>query len=94
MPMIVVECPNSSEANQAKSEAEGGTLWGVSLGTTTTAETKGASLGIQATHTRCVNLLAAAPSDWMAWTGAIYTDQPWEDQSQDLKASYFLGVMA
>mgnify|MGYP003676081836 CR=1 FL=1 len=94
MPIIVVECPTPADASQAKTEADSGTLWGVSLGTTTSAETKEASLGIQATQTRCVKLLAGAPAEWMAWTGAVHTDSPWEDQSAGLKASYFLGVMA
>ena len=93
MPMIVIECPTAADAIQAKTEADSGTLWGVSLGTTTTAETKEATIGIQATQTRCVKLLAAAPSSWMAWTGALHTDQPWEDQPAGLKASYFFGLM-
>ena len=94
MPMIVIECPSPADAIQAKAEADSGTLWGVSLGTTTTAQAKESTIGIQATQNRCVQLLAAAPSSWMAWTGGLHTDQPWGDQPSGLKASYFFGVMA
>lgn len=93
MPIIVITCPTEADANTAKSQAATGTLWGISLGTTTTVETKEATLGVQATETRCVNLLAAAPSDWMAWAGAVHLDAPWDDLPQEMQSTYFLGKM-
>lgn len=93
MPIIVITCPTVADANTAKTQADTGTLWGISLGTTTMVETKEATLGIKATQTRCVKLLAAAPSAWMAWAGAVHLEAPWDDLPQDVQATFFLGKM-
>ena len=93
MPMIVITCPSAADASSAKAEAETGTLWGVSLGTTTTVQAKESALWVQATQTRCVKLLAGAPPDWMAWTGAVLPELPWSEQSPGIQASYFVGLM-
>mgnify|MGYP003131593302 CR=1 FL=1 len=45
------------------SAIEAGELWGVSLGTTTKYSTEGTWILVQATETRCDNLLLAIPEE-------------------------------
>lgn len=91
MPIIVVKCPTAADAIAAKADADGGALWGVSLGTTSIAETKDSTLGIQATQTRCNKLGASAPGGW--WASAVFNEAPWDGLPPENQASFLLGKM-
>jgi hypothetical protein len=91
MPIIVVKCPTAADAIAAKVQADAGVLWGVSLGVTTTTETKESTIGIAATQTRCNKLGASAPGGW--WASAVYADSLWDGLPPEMQATYFLGKM-
>jgi hypothetical protein len=91
MPFIIIKCPTAAAAAAAKVEAEAGMLWGVSLGATTTTQTKESTIGIAATQTRCRKIGESAPGGW--WASAVYADSLWDGLPPEMQATYFLGKM-
>jgi hypothetical protein len=87
---VMIQCPTTDDATAAKAEADTGTLWGVSLGTTSSSIANGRFLVVEATPTRCANLARSAPNGW--WTTAPQSVD-WESIPDDYQAWYLLGTL-
>lgn len=89
--MLVIACGSSSEASTHASEASGGSLWGVDLGTTTLSTTKGEDVALRCTQTRAIKLMAASPSGVKL---SLIDDTPkYEHLDVQSRAIYFSGVL-
>ena len=63
MAVILIIAGSSSAANSLVSEVETGTLWGISLGSTTKSAANSSWVGVECTATRAFDLCNAAPED-------------------------------
>jgi hypothetical protein len=90
MNFLLIQCPSPADAEAADAEAEAGSLWGVSLGTTSSSISNGRFLVVEATPTRCANLAQSAPSGW--WITAPQSAD-WEQIPDDFQAWYLLGTL-
>jgi hypothetical protein len=90
MNFLLVQCPSPADATAADAEAEAGSLWGVSLGTTSSSVSNGQFLCVEATPNRCASLAQSAPSGW--WITAPQSVD-WEAIPDDYQAWYLLGTL-
>ena len=87
--LLSIQCDTASIANAYKAEADAGELWGVSLGTTTSAQAVGTVLVVRCTHNRASALFGASPENTATWGNAPTPS----DMSEDQAALYGLGLM-
>ena len=87
MTLFLARMESSADAVAAQEEAASGSLWGVSLGTTSTVVVVGAILVVRCTDTRAKSL---APNQRFIQLSAI---ESVDDMSFDRAALYGLGKM-
>ena len=87
--LLSIRCQSASAASDYQAQAEAGSLWGVSLGTTAHARAVGAHIVIRCTPTRGSALLGASPE-----AGAVLSTVPTaSEMSAEESAFYALGLM-
>ena len=87
MVLFLTKMESSADAVAAQEEAAGGSLWGVSLGTTSTAVVVGSILVVRCTDTRARSLGAEAGFSQRSAIESV------DDMSFDRAALYGLGKM-
>ena len=93
MATILINASKSSEANSLVSEVETGTLWGISLGTTTKSAANSSWVVVECTATRAFDLCNAAPED--SDIPVLDVDPPsFTDSDDKCKVWYLRGKIA
>lgn len=85
--LICMECDSGPEARGFEDDAQSGSLWGVSLGTTSKVIAVGQFLVIGCTPTRANSLTMAAPGGPAQWK--IVEDAPGVTQMNHDQAMFY-----
>ena len=62
-PIVLFDANSNAKLAECLAEIATGTLWGISLGTTTKSSSYSTFFLVEATATRCENLIGACPED-------------------------------